>query len=538
MKQQRRRPERQERVRTPSSTLATTPSTPPAGPAVTSAWVGRALRGVALCLILGLYALTLAHSQAAPLVYDEAVYLQIAERITATACPINADGAGSPFLDNPPFVMYVAALARFVGGDSLGWLRFVQVTLFTLPLYVAVWLLADGLFGPAAGALALASLYTPARFVLEAAEVKLDVPLATVSALFLLSMYRLVETTRPRTRFASAFACALLAGLACVTKHQGVLVPAIGIVYLLITRWFHPPAARLRPAIPELWIVAGTVAAGALWFTVGTVCGGDFLGALRANLLRTTFQSDEPWFHRSLPVYWTALTVAIGPVLTGGFFASAVVLGKRLVTERRVLLVAMWVVGVFVFCSAIGLRNERYFLPAVPGLAVLVGALASADAYEHSWFLRRTPRLARVLPVVAFLVVATASAVQVQQTISDLSRVGQIGQRSNAYYVALGKAVKATIPRDERVMLSRVQTAYIAERNYYLSEYDIHASNVLALLSNPENRITGVAIDSRQMLRDDMPAAEQQEVWDYVQNHFTIVPGTPPGAQLYRRVSW
>lgn len=499
---------------------------------------GRALllNGVGLCLVGGLYVLTLAFSWSAPLVYDEAVYLQIAQKITTTGCPVDAAGRGGPFQDNPPLVMYVAALARAVGGSQLTWLRFVYVSLFALPAYIATWSLASAMFGPCGGLLALASLYTQRRFLVEASWVKLDVPLAAVTVLFALSVYRFRTVTSASARQRAGIAAALLSALACLVKHQGALVPLIGVLYLLLTR--RRSIREVRPAWPELWLLAGAAAGGVVWLALNTACGGNLVNAVRANLLRTSSQTNEPWFHRPLLVYWADLATCVGPLMVGGFIASVVVWGRRLIADQRVLLLQLWVVVSFVFCSVIGLHNERYFLLAVPALALLIGSLAAPEAYETFSFLRQRPAIARGVRLATMVAVAAAAAALLPRPLAELERQRQIGPRSNAYYLALGSAVKQAIPPDERVLVSRVQTAYIAERNYFLSEYDVEAASLLDVLSNPENRITLVAMDSAQMLRDDMPAAEQQKVWDYVSRHFTTVPGASRSAAIYRRTSW
>src|SRR5262249_43959538 len=167
---------------------------------------------------------------------------------------------GAPFLDNPPLVTYFTALARLLGSDSLTWLRVANDTVWMLPAAVAVWRLAAVMFGPAAGGLALVGLYSPQRFLLEASEVKLDVPLAALAALFLWSLYRLHSTPHR----APGIACGVLAGLACLAKHQGALLPITGVVYLLIVHRARPFTAHARWVFGPAWAPAASILAGAL----------------------------------------------------------------------------------------------------------------------------------------------------------------------------------------------------------------------------------------------------------------------------------
>jgi len=258
---------------------------------------GRWLIGVAaVALVVGLYALTLAMSYRLPLVYDESIYLQIGQRVGQTGCPVIATGDGAVFADSPPLVMYVMAAARAVGGDGLMWLRSVHVTVWVLPCYVAMCVLAWRAFGPAAGLLAVASFFTQQGFMREAAEVKLDVPVASLAAVFLVSLSYVRDAASRRARALATAVCALCAGLACVTKYQGVLLPFTGVVVLLAGRWMGPrPAAAVR-GLPELWLVAGAVVGGLAWFALNSVCGGNLVATVLANLRRVTFQTSETWF--------------------------------------------------------------------------------------------------------------------------------------------------------------------------------------------------------------------------------------------------
>jgi 4-amino-4-deoxy-L-arabinose transferase-like glycosyltransferase len=255
------------------------------------------------------------------------------------------------------------------------------------------------------------------------------------------------------------------------------------------------------------------------------------------NLRRVTFQSSETWFHRPLPVYWSDLGKAVGPVLVAGGIAGAVLWSGRLRTAPRVMLVVAWVVATFVFCSAIGLRHERYFMPAVPALAVLVGALAAADTYDLP-YLRHHPAAARVIRLGVVVTIVASTAVSLRSTIDGLAGVARIGARSDTFYRQLAGVIRTAIPPEDRMMVSRPQTAYLAERNYYLSEYDVDGRALLAALAEPRNRITLIVQDSNQMLHPDMPAAEQQRFWEYVRQHFTVSQVLGGRAMMHRRTSW
>ena len=501
-------------------------------------WIAFALMVV---LVGGLYMFTLTTARDEPLVYDEAIYLQIAQRIAITRCPIIATGDGIVFADNPPLVMYVSALMRRLGGESLMWLRSAHVTLWVLPGYIATSLLALRMFGVAAGVLAVVGFYTQHRFISEAAEVRIDVPLASLSALFLLVLIELRRAKTRRARRCLAVACGLLACLASLTRYQGVLLPFTGVVYLLLASCFPGDKGAPRQLLLfEVGVITlGALAAGALWGLVNTACGGDLMQAVLGNLRRVNSETSEPWFHRPLLTYWQDLATCVGPVFVGGVMVSLLLWLRRLKRSPEVALVSAWVILTFVFCSAIGLRHERYFLPAIPAMAVLVGSLAAPETYEALAILKVWARAAPALRLVLTLVVLVSSAVLFGQSIANLAQLQRTGQRSNSFYIQLGGAVRATTsPQEDRLLISRAQTAYFAERNYFLSEYEPDASRLIDMLANPANRITIIVEDSNQFFHPEMSAAGRTQFWEYVGRHFARLRTPGVRAALYRRTSW
>jgi len=257
-----------------------------------------------------------------------------------------------------------------------------------------------------------------------------------------------------------------------------------------------------------------------------------------ANLRRVSSQSAEPWFHRPVLEYWRDLWRCVGPVFVAGFWASLALWATRLVERPAVVLVAGWAVLMLAFCSAIGLRHERYFLPAVPAIAVIVGALASRDTYDLH-ILRRWPAVATVVRAVVVVLALVGTGVLCARTISGLDDMARVAERSNTFYARLGAVLRDTVPVEDRLLLSRPQTVYFAERNYFLSEYDPSVDNLIATLANPDNRITFVVQDSSGMFHPEVSAADRQKFWDHVTRHFTPI-ALPPGlrAAVHRRTSW
>jgi 4-amino-4-deoxy-L-arabinose transferase-like glycosyltransferase len=496
--------------------------------------VGRA----GACLVAGLYFLTLFNAAKLPLAYDEAVYLQLARQITETGFPMRTVGSGEMFYNNPPLVPYITALTRLFAGDSLFWLRVVHVTLWALPLYGAIFFLTKRMFGSGAGLLAVASFFTQTPFLREAAHVQLDTTLAAVCTFFLWSLYRLWALPEGRARRLDYLSCATLAGLACLTKYQGILAPLCGVMYLgVVGCRAGSRAARKRALLAGSWVTAGAGVGLLLWLVVAISSGGDFLGAIGHNLKRVAYQTDEPWFHAPLPAYWQTLRVMLGPVyLVAGVALSVFLRGRQLWSDPRFLLLSLWGLLLLTFCSSIGLRAERFFYSACPALAVFIGSLASSETYRGSWLARRSGSLLRAarLAVIVGLVMATSwTAVRAFSAARRLD-----GPEVNSRYREIGLAIQRAIPTDERVLLSRVEVAYFAERNYFLSQYDTESTTLLKTLEDPGERITLYVEDSPDMFHPSLPVDDRNRLQEYVESNFALLstPGLP--VRLYKRTSW
>lgn len=463
---------------------------------------GRAASVVATAFVI---ATVVVLGQSAPLDYDETVYFGIAREITRVGCPIRPEGAGAAFLNNPPLVCYATALAGTLGFEW-AWLRAVHALLWTglLCAGVGAWAKGEGRFAPA---LAIGLLASQPLLLREAALVKLDVPLAAIAALHC-AYARDAMQGRDRARM-----LALTAMLAVLVRYQGVLLVATTLPVL----W----AARRRPA--AAWTLAGTAFAGILWLALATACGGDLLGAFTSNSARLSAADTEPWFQRSIPVYWRDLAGAIGPTTLAAAAVAVALRGRALARRPGLVLAALFTAVNLAFCSLIALKAERYFMPGFAALAVLASslpeALARAGARAVRW-------------IASGLVLATG--VSLGATLL-LPRRPEI----NAHYRDVAAVVDASLAPDACVLLPYAQVAWLADRRYVISLFEPDAARLLARLSDPSLRIELVVRDARIAAFHPLLGVEGRAAIDaYLAQHFEPVPTSLDGTTVLRRVSW
>ena len=511
----------------------------PAPDPTTSRFAKVLLLVVAACLVGSLYGITLARSQSARMSNDETVYLDSARQIAATGCPLQSVGAGSVFLDNPPLVPFATALARWTGATAVSELRSASVTLWSLSAYVGTFLLASRLFGLVAGATAVASLFSQRRFLISASFVELDVPLAALSMFFLYSLYLVVNSTGGVARRRAGIACATLIALALWTKYQAVLLPLMGLAYIVFTSPYGPLEAIRKNWRPGVGMLAGAGVAVVAWYSLATSCGGDLFRAIDVNMARLTFETNEPWFHQPLlgrDGYWWNLARMLGPALVGGSTIAAALWGRRWFNDPRLKLLGLWILINLVFCSAIGLRSERYFFSASLAIAVMVGSLASREAYQSIEFLRTHPAWAKALRMILVASVIVYSALGASQFVAQNDRLQR--QSPNSDYETLADVVGWTIEKSHRLLTTSPQVAYLADRNYYVSHWEASGARWLKFVADPANRIELIVFASKPTLHPNMSDDDRERVARYIGEHFATVPVDDVKAQVLRRVSF
>jgi hypothetical protein len=295
-----------------------------------------------------------------------------------------------------PRLSYLAALPAALVFGASGRVYEMNNALWLVLLLVSVYLLGKRCAGPPAGLLAafLTSSF-PGVFGL-ARRFELDLPLTAMVAL---TMLLLVRTDGFRRRAASVVV-GLVAGLGILVKAQLVLflLPALCVLADGLSRagsgaraeepraLAGPPLdrrARLEPLLHAALAALHALAISAVWWwggldylhlgnvgAAGAAPGG--AGGGLAALL-----------HESL-FYASAAAECCGPLLLL-LSVPGIVLALR---DRRVphrALLGVWLFGAYLLLSLLGHKLQRFFLPALPALALLtavglVGAWRGAVA--------------------------------------------------------------------------------------------------------------------------------------------------------------
>ena len=450
--------------------------------------------GALVALTVGVVLLYAANE---PFEYDEAVYLGIVREIGRTSCPIRPTLDPHLYGNNPPAVLYLAALARALGIGTLGGARAVHVVLWGLTGVLATYGCARSLFGARAGLAALALLLTQSAFLREAAIVKFDTPLATIAV-------ALVWAVQSKHRRALLIATAL-AALATFARYQGALLgPTIAATLFL--------GGRRRDA---LWIFAGAVTGGLLWVGLAEVCDGDLLTAVRTNLGRVSGISAEPWFHHGMLEYWGDVARALGAPLLVGVALLLLARRRQLLGDANLHLTLMWPLVTLVFCSSIALKAERYFFPAIPLLVVAVSSLAQhIPAKLHRAF-------------AAGMVTVGVTAAAGQALLIERSELTDD-------FATLGALAAEKTPPGRALVTAQAQVAYFADRPYFVALFEPSPARVRAVLDDP--RVCTLAWDTRTLLlHPSIPPTEKQALLSLIEPRFAALRAKPPEAAVWTR---
>src|SRR5580698_3392108 len=336
----------------------------------------------------------------------DSVYIEIAREMLLRHNYVTPFIDGIRFFDKPPLMYWLAAGSMHIFGGH-DWAARLPLTLGVLALLVAVYALGIRLFaaispahapdrGGLYAALAMALsigpyLYT--RFYIPDILIALWMTLAV--HLFLIALDRAranLSPLLPVLGFAAVLALNLL------TKGLiGIVFPiAFAILYLAFTRelpllrklsilpstilflaialpW-HILAALRNPAIPMPSGLGLPQKAGWAWFYLYNEHIARFLGR----------RIPHDYGQVPIPLFWLLLVLWLVPWAT--FLPTALTdhirqLRSRLLPHSRIheasLALLLWA-GIILGFFTLSARQEYYHLPALPALALLVGALLAA----------------------------------------------------------------------------------------------------------------------------------------------------------------
>ena len=346
---------------------------------------GQAVRWVPVAGVLLLALVARVHyAYDLPLTGDETSHLQVARQISLRPDTFNLP-LDSPATSHPLGVVYLTALADWVGGGNVLVIRLAFVALSLIGL-IGLYVLAASLFGPRVALIALA-LGAADRHLAAQAPVFLESPAVTVLAPWaMLLMHRCVV----RRGGADWLLLGVLVGL-------GYWMSAVFLAFLAALGLYILLMGRLTPVLKSPWMYAGVAVMLAVMspLLISDLTGGghnyarnvDKLGTVglspRAALLYAgdllICLKDPTWIVQNgggrmyLPVYVTCNWV------TGLVYLALTLASLRFWRDERILLLLAVVAGFLIPVTLIDARepwNEFTWASSTLFAAILLTAAA------------------------------------------------------------------------------------------------------------------------------------------------------------------
>jgi 4-amino-4-deoxy-L-arabinose transferase-like glycosyltransferase len=300
----------------------------------------------------------------------EGMHAEIARELAASRDPLRLTLNGVRYVDKPPLLYALLALAFRVGGAAEGSARLVPALAALVSVAATAWLGAR-LLGARCGFLAGAALATSAGFFVYGRYVRPETLfVAALAAGFALLLIGVLEDRR---RLAALGLAAF--GIAGLAKDPlGSLLPPLAVGGALaacgcarpLRRWLPAPGVAALLLLGLGWYVAVSLATpGFAWYTV---VDNHVLNVLRAR----RFPDED--------VPLSAIEfLTVGALGALPWVVPAVAVVWRLVRRRAWrepaeapwTALALWAGGVFVVTALSGFRLPHYGLPAYPALALL-----------------------------------------------------------------------------------------------------------------------------------------------------------------------
>ncbi|HET6205097.1 MAG TPA: phospholipid carrier-dependent glycosyltransferase [Planctomycetota bacterium] len=295
---------------------------------------------------------------AGPTRRDERAYADVARTMLETGDWITPRLSGEPFFNKPPLLYWLVAGSELAGGISPSSAR-RPVAFLALAGVLLVWAWAREIAGPRAGAIAALACIGNALYFTSGRLAMMDAPLAVL----VLAATRWLDRGAPGRGLAAA-------GLAVLLKGPiGLALPLGAVAAERIL------AGRARE-LARLFSGPGVVAFLALtapWFVAMERLHGEAF--LRKFFLgETLFALVGEEGRRTFPVwpYLLILPASFVVFLPALFPAARSALGRRDPPVRLLGLLALETVLLFLLSFR---KADRYFVPAVPPLAILIGVL-------------------------------------------------------------------------------------------------------------------------------------------------------------------
>ena len=313
--------------------------------------------------------------------FDEGAYAEVAREMAVSGRLLTPRCNGVPYLEKPPLVYWLCAASFRAFGCTTFAGRLPVVLFGVLGVAALFWLLAlwDDERAAVFGSVCLASSF---GYAIYARTLLLEIPLTALFAAAMLTFFAAFR--HPRRVKPLMLATAALLGLAVMVKGLvGLAVPALA---LFAATLFSRDLRGLVKTMPWASMAVVFLAVAAPWHVMVElrhpgamahyVSGGQVLRFLATRKLDVVtlgvgayLAVSAIWFLPWLFFLPPALKTAIRDVGRG-------------VPERELLLGALaWTAAALGFFAISPARLEYYSLPALPGMAIVVGYWWSRAAF-------------------------------------------------------------------------------------------------------------------------------------------------------------
>ncbi|MEO5925483.1 MAG: glycosyltransferase family 39 protein [Bryobacteraceae bacterium] len=274
--------------------------------------------------------------------YDDAVYAHISKVIVQSGDWINIQSNGFPALEHPPGFVWMQAALFSVFGFSDFLARLPSALCGVGTVLLVFWLARRILKDEQAALLAMLVMLATPYFIKYTSHGMTDVPF---TFLFLAAVCAWVGE--------QYVVVAILTAFALLTR--GVVGFAVPLTLLLLWRGWKPALAIAVACLP---ITA--------WYANQWNTYGDFFWTVQSNFLSDKISGDLEGYRRFTGAYDYAKDLAGSywpwlPFLLGGLWLR----------DKRLRVLYVWCIVMFVACSVGGSRVLRYLLPAYPAFSII-----------------------------------------------------------------------------------------------------------------------------------------------------------------------
>lgn len=364
---------------------------------------------------------------------DEGRYAEVAREMIETGDWVTPHLNYVSYFHKPPLLYWTSAISFSAFGENEFGARF-PVALAGMFVVLLTYALGRRMFGERGGILAAALLATtPLFFVLSQALV-MDMLLTACTTSALASVYALRTSAAKRT-WASIVALWIALGFLTKGPIAGVLVGLVAAPFLLLERDWESLRALVgwRPILVFLAVAVP-------WFVLVSNRNPDFLEVFFVDHHLRRFSGEIGHKETSLFYFVPVILAGCAPWT---FLAALMALDGRLratyaaIPATPRLFLWLWAGAIFGFFSLSSTKLPTYMAPALPALALLLGAwvdraLTTADTLATP--LRRLAVLFACIGVVLTLIASFAAnlpewlASQLRVDVADVrTMIGPVG---------------------------------------------------------------------------------------------------------------